>query len=81
MRRSADLNSTLLWASAKEGHPTVFLKVLHFALFGASHSVRDHLFANGVSKDVVYLNDIKFFKSVLFTLVSRLSPNRVAPAR
>jgi len=56
--------------SAKDGHPTVFLKVLHYALFGCSHTVRDYLFANGVDRDTVHLNDLKFFKTVLYILVS-----------
>ena len=55
---------------AKEGHPTQFLKVLHYALFGASRSVRDYLYANGVDRNVVALNDLDFLKTCLYTLVS-----------
>ena len=55
---------------AKDGHPTQFLKILHYAMFGSSRSVRDHLFANGVDRDTVHLNDLKFFKSVIYILVS-----------
>ena len=39
-------------------------------MFGSSRSVRDHLFANGVDRDTVHLNDLKFFKSVIYILVS-----------
>ena len=56
--------------SAKEGHPTQFLKVLHYALFGASKAVCDYLYSNGVSRDVVHLNDLQFLKSCLYILVS-----------
>ena len=55
---------------AKDGHPTMFLKIVHYALFGSSSSVRDYMFANGVDKDTVHLNDLKFFKSVTYILVS-----------
>lgn len=48
----------------------MFLKILHYAMFGSSRSVRDHLFANGVDRDTVHLNDLKFFKSVIYILVS-----------
>lgn len=55
------------------GHPTIFLKVLHYALFGSSPTVKQHLFDNGVNPDTVHLNDIKFFKAVVFMLVSSSS--------
>ena len=61
---------TSVFYRAKEGHPTQFLKVLHYALFCSSRSVRDHLFANGVDKNVVHLNDLDFLKSCLYTLVN-----------
>ena len=32
--------------------------------------MRNYLFANGVDKDVVHLNDLKFFKTVIYVLVS-----------
>ena len=48
----------------------MFLKIVHYALFGASPSVRDYMFANGVDRDTVHLNDVKFFKAVIYILVS-----------
>ena len=51
----------------------MFLKIVHYALFGSSTSVRDYMFANGVDKDTVHLNDLKFFKSVTYILVSFIS--------
>ena len=56
--------------SAKEGHPTQFLKVLHYALFGASRAVCDYLYSNGVDRGVVHFNDLKFLKYCLYILVS-----------
>ena len=58
---------------AKLGHPTIFLKVLHYALFGASQSVKAHLFAKGVDPDTIHLNDMKFFKTIVYILVSSLN--------
>lgn len=56
------------------GHPTVFLKVLHYALFGSSPTVKQHLFDKGIDPDTTHLNDIKFFKAIVFILVSALLP-------
>ena len=58
------------YSRAKEGHPTQFLKILHYALFGSSSVVREHLFANGVDRDIIHLNDMKFFKTITYVLVS-----------
>ena len=54
---------------AKEGHPTQFLRVLHYAMFGCSGIVRDYMFSNGVDRDIVHLNDLKFFKTLVHILV------------
>lgn len=44
-----NLNLTSFAAKrAKTGHPTEFLKILHYALFGVSKSVRKYLIENGV---------------------------------
>jgi len=55
------------------GHPTIFLKCLHSALFGASQSVKQFLFSKGVDPDTVHLNDLKFFKAVVYILVSAIT--------
>lgn len=39
-------------------------------MFGSSHTVRDYLFSNGVDRDTIHLNDLKFFKSIVYILVS-----------
>jgi hypothetical protein len=67
-------NSKIIRASnrfrAKQGHATVFLKIIHYAMFAASPSVRDHLFANGVDPDTEHLNDLKFLTRILYILVN-----------
>lgn len=55
---------------AKVGHPKEFLKVLHYAFFGASPTVRQFLMASGVDPDTQYLPDLKFLTRVLSILVS-----------
>ena len=49
----------------------MFLKVLHYALFGCSTAVKQYLFQNGVDPDTIHLNDYKFFKAVIYILVSK----------
>ena len=61
---------TLVGDRAKEGHPTQFLRVLHYAMFGCSGIVREYMFSNGVDRDIVHLNDLKFFKTLVHILVS-----------
>ena len=46
---------------------------MHYALFDTSPAVREYVFANGVDRNVVQLNDLKFFKSVIYILVSSIS--------
>ena len=48
----------------------MFLKILHYALFGASTSVKRYLFSNGVDPDTIHLNDFKFMKTVIYILVN-----------
>lgn len=45
---------------------------MHYAMFGSSSSVREYMFANGVDQGVVNLNDLNFFKSVIYIIVSYL---------
>ncbi len=61
---------TALLLSAKIGHPSVFLKVLHFVIFTASPQVKNHLVSHGVDPDTVHLPDRKFLPVVLQMLVT-----------
>lgn len=58
---------------AKQGHSTPFLKVLHYALFAASPTVKNHLIASGIDPDTVHLNDLKFLTRVMYILVNIFS--------
>lgn len=48
----------------------MFLKILHYALFGCSKTVKGYLFANGVAPDTIHLNDYKFMKAIVYILVN-----------
>ena len=48
----------------------MFLKILHYALFGSSTAVKKYIFNAGVDPDTIHLNDYKFFKAVIFILVN-----------
>mmetsp|Transcript_24067 Transcript_24067/g.32795 ORF Transcript_24067/g.32795 Transcript_24067/m.32795 type:complete len:157 (+) Transcript_24067:27-497(+) len=53
------------------GHPTIFLKILHFSLFSYSPVVKSHMFLqHNVDRDIVHLNDYKFMQKALSLLVS-----------
>lgn len=47
------------------------MKVLHYTFFGASPTVRQYLYANGLDPDTQYLPDIKFLTRILAILVSQ----------
>lgn len=54
---------------AIEGHPTQFMKIIHYALFVLSPSVKKYLIKKGVDPETVYLNDYKFVERVFHILV------------
>lgn len=45
---------------AYKGHPTQFMKIMHYSIFVMSPSVKKYLIEKGVDPDTVYLNDFKF---------------------
>jgi hypothetical protein len=45
------------------------MKIINYALFFASGSVKKYLYEKGVDPDTVYLNDYKFMKKVFHILV------------
>ena len=59
--------------SAKTGHHSIFLKCLHYTLFGASPKVCKFLYENGVSPQTQYLPDFKFLTRVMAVLISVLN--------
>lgn len=48
----------------------MYLKILHYAVFGASTAVKKYLFSNGVDPDTIHLNDFKFMKAIIYILVN-----------
>jgi len=45
------------------------MKIISFALFVASQSVKQFLYGNGVDPDTVYMNDYRFMQKVFKILV------------
>ncbi len=45
------------------------MKVIHYALFVMSPTVKTFLFKKGVDPDTVYLNDLRFMQKVFSILV------------
>lgn len=52
-----------------DGHPTVFMKVLHFTLFYASTAVRNFLYSKDIDPMTVHLNDYKFMERAFYIIV------------
>lgn len=46
------------------------MKIISFALFVASQSVKQYLYENGVDPDTVYMNDYRFMQKVFKILVT-----------
>ena len=58
-----------IYFRAITGHPTQFMKILHYTLFVVSPSVKKYILSKGVDPDTVYLNDLKFMQRVFHILV------------
>lgn len=41
----------------KAGHPSEFLKIIHYSLFHASQAVTENLFMNSIDPEIVNLPD------------------------
>jgi hypothetical protein len=55
---------------ALDGHPTIFMKILHYAVFYASGSVRNFLYSKEIDPMTIHLNDYKFMEKIMFIFVS-----------
>ena len=55
---------------AMDGHPTIFMKVLHYTLFYSSVTVRNYLFSKDIDPNTVHMNDHKFMERTFFIIVS-----------
>lgn len=57
---------------AFEGHPMVFMKILHYSVFYASKAVANYLYAQEIDPMTVHLNDYKFMERIFFITVNHL---------
>ena len=57
---------------AKSGHPTIFMKILHYVLFYSSSSVRNFLYSKDIDPMTVHLNDQKFMERVFYIITDIL---------
>ena len=53
-----------------DGHPSLFMKILHFSLFYCSVSVRNYLFSKDIDPNTIHLNDYKFMERTFYIVVS-----------
>lgn len=58
---------------AMDGHPTMFMKILHYVLFYSSEAVRNYLYSKEIDPLTIHLNDYKFMERIFFILVSPTS--------
>ena len=55
-----------------DGHPTIFMKVLHYVLFYASSNVRNYLYSKEIDPMTIHMNDQKFMERTFFILTNLL---------
>ena len=48
----------------------IFMKILHYAVFYASKSVANYLYAQEIDPNTVHMNDYKFMEKIFFIIVS-----------
>ena len=57
---------------AMDGHPTMFMKILHYVLFYSSNAVRNYLYSKEIDPLTIHLNDYKFMERMFYIIVSSL---------
>jgi hypothetical protein len=57
---------------AFEGHPMIFMKILHFSVFYASKGVANYLFSKDIDPNTIHLNDYKFMERIFYITVNIL---------
>jgi hypothetical protein len=48
------------------------MKILHYAVFYASGSVRNYLYSKEIDPLTIHLNDFKFMEKIMFIFVSQI---------
>jgi len=59
--------------SAMDGHPTIFMKILHYVLFYSSTAVRNYLYSHEIDPMTIHLNDFKFMERIFFIMTNLLN--------
>jgi hypothetical protein len=55
-----------------DGHPTMFMKILHYVLFYSSNAVRNYLYSKEIDPLTIHMNDYKFMEKMFYILVSAI---------
>ena len=51
-----------------DGHPTIFMKILHYALFYSSSYVKNYLYSKEIDPNTIHLNDFKFMERTFYII-------------
>lgn len=57
---------------AMDGHPTMFMKILHYVLFYSSNAVRNYLYSKEIDPLTIHMNDYKFMEKMFYILTNLL---------
>jgi len=55
-----------------DGHPTIFMKILHYVLFYSSTAVRNYLYSKDIDPLTIHLNDYKFMERIFYIITNLL---------
>ena len=55
---------------AMDGHPTMFMKILHYVLFYSSNLVRNYLYLKEIDPLTIHLNDFKFMERIFYIITN-----------
>ena len=55
-----------------DGHPTIYMKILHYTLFYSSSYVRNYLYSKEIDPNTIHLNDFKFMERAFFIISNLL---------
>jgi hypothetical protein len=53
-----------------DGHPTMYMKILHYVVFYSSGAVRNYLYSKDIAPETIHLNDYKFMERIFYIIVS-----------
>ena len=53
-----------------DGHPSMFMKILHYVIFYSSTSVRNYLYSKEIDPMTIHLNDYKFMERIFYIITN-----------